>query len=142
MCNYLLHVHCYGELAIMNMQIAPNIVNNSQYPLIYNSDEPRLLNEFDFIRLLDEPITYIQTYTKALKSVNAGFLLSYLVACTEPGEWFCLNGKLVKKEIGLSYDEYRLVRKKLIDLNILKNKRSASQSTYSIDDTILNQHIF
>ncbi len=105
-----------------------NLCLNSQqpenpYPLFARTNNNACIDEMAFIALMDEPLTYVREYSLATGNINAGFLLSYLVSITEPEQWIKLNSDLIRQEIGLTGNEYRLARSTLLGLDILKNIR-------------------
>lgn len=88
--------------------------------------------------LWDTPITYVVQYAEATDSVMNGYFLSYFTEKCMPGEWIPLQEEQLKRDIGLTAKQWRMIRNDLSNLQILKSKRmGAAPSLYTLDDELL-----
>ncbi len=111
--------------------------DGKNYSLFAQNDLTQTLDDHAFMALMDEPVTYVREFSLITGSINAGFLLSYLLKDTVPDEWFKINADQIREKIGMTSSELRLAREKLLQLDILQNKRVIkphSQSFYYIND--------
>lgn len=115
------------------------------YPLSAQPGKNNAIDGIAFISLMDEPLTYVREYSLATGSINAGFLLSYLVSITEPEQWVRLNSTIIGREIGLTGNEYRNARLTLLNLHVLQNSRltePVAGSYYQVNENKVHELMF
>lgn len=89
--------------------------------------------------LFDDPVTYVKQFAEALGSVTLGYFVSFLTENCKPGEWVMLNDQIVQQQTGLSPKQWRLVRSRLADMDLLYNKRTVEGSWFTLHDELLER---
>ena len=100
------------------------------------------IGDRELAAVFDEPIIYISQYAQAVRSVTAGYLLSYLADVTRSGQWWAMSALTVQEAIGISKNQFLDARELLMDRKVLLNQRVGNnpvQSLYQLNDDVLDE---